>query len=172
MSNNNFNTNTLRHLKWLYSGMLGFSASYFLVLLSGYVQLSESKMLTISTILFSIALPLFFILALFHILVEESNTSPEIVQALTETSIADKMTKTAFYSVFLAFVFLIGHYSEVAFFTFLTSSAIGFYFAAPTFRKLVEANKQEPNFNMNLISFSIDYVDTNGMNIQYHGHKY
>jgi len=98
-------------LKWLYSALSGFCAAYFLALFSGSQSLEHSSCLFISTLLFSICLPIFTAFAVAHVYMSESDLSVEQCDRALNLKWVNLLTIGGFVLLFLAVLFLMGFFS-------------------------------------------------------------
>ena len=124
--------------KMLYVGFTGAAFAFFLALLGSAANLTNSNMLHISTIFFACALALYagFTISYFLIEIKEK---PEEYLDLFRSNIPwiDKITFVAHICGFLGVLFLIGHFSILAFMVFLIASSGVLYLLIDKFIPLV-----------------------------------
>lgn len=154
----------ITHLRWMHTTIAGFCISFFLVLLSGYDQIPESKMLYISIIFFAAAIPFSTACAVFHFHVVEQNIPSEAVFKVLDTPNADRFTKATFILVISGFTFLVGHYSVLAFFVFIVLSVACYKWLQPFLRALEGHAKP--------VTYRVQTLDKIENQIIYKGHKH
>jgi hypothetical protein len=113
--------------KWLYSSLSGLCAAYFLALLSGGANLENSILLVLSTLCFSVCLPIFVTFAVSHVYMHDLDTPVEICDKALNEPWVNRVTIGGFGCLFSAFMFLIGHFSIAAMIGFIIVSALCIY---------------------------------------------
>ncbi len=113
-------------LKWLYSALSGFCAAYFLALFSGSQGLGKFDYLFISTLLFSICLPIFTSFAIAHVYMSEAELSVEQCDKAINSKWVSILTIGSFVLLFGAVTFLIGFFSTWLMFSFFITSGACF----------------------------------------------
>ncbi|WP_041396069.1 hypothetical protein [Photobacterium profundum] len=109
--------------KWLHAGLMGFSAAFFLALFSAQGGVEESIMLHLSVLLFSIALPLFTIFTILCMSLMNPNLPKGMFDTLQNSRWLFYARALSYASIYLAVMFLIGHFTLLAMFTFFIISA-------------------------------------------------
>ena len=122
---NDENCEALAHRQvWLYSAFAAVSGAFFLALLSSGSSLNESILLMFSTILFSVSLTTNSILV-YHGMAYSSK--PLKMARQTSTSYVFEVQLVAQFSFILAMLFLVWHFSFIAFFVALVAGIFSFY---------------------------------------------
>ena len=104
----------IEQLKWVYAALSGVCVAFFFTLLGSSELLKESVFLFVSTLFFAVSLPLFTAFTIAHIILIESDVSPEDYVPVLKTERVETVTKIAFFIIAIAFVSLIGHFSILA----------------------------------------------------------
>lgn len=123
-------------LKWLYSALSGFCAAYFLSLFSSSQSIEQSLSLFISTLLFSVCLPIFTAFAIAHVYMAESNLTVEQCDRVLNLKWVTWFTISAFTLLYLAFWFLTAFFSLWVMGLFTTASVTCFFIFGIFIRRL------------------------------------
>ena len=113
--------------KWLYSALSGLCATYFLALFSGGADLDSSVMLVLSTLCFSICLPIFTTFALAHVYMHDIDVPIELCNEALNEPWVNRITIGGFGCLVSAFIFLIGYFSTTAMIGFIIVSMLCVY---------------------------------------------
>ena len=132
------NDHKYSQLKWLYSGLCGLCAAYFLALFSSSTSLVDSTLLQLATLFFAICLPVYATFSFAHIYMFELDLDSATCNQALEEPWVERVTHGSFLCLILAFMFLIGHFSINAMIGFILVSIICFYCLAEFTKKLAE----------------------------------
>ena len=114
-------------LKWLYSALSGFCAAYFLALFSGSQSIELSPCLLISTLLFSVCLPIFTAFSIAHVYMSESDLTVEQCDRALNLKWVNLVTISAFFLLYFAVWFLTAFFSFWVVIVFTIASVTCFF---------------------------------------------
>ncbi|MGR5114258.1 hypothetical protein [Photobacterium damselae] len=123
-------------LKWLYSALSGFCAAYFLAFFSGSQSIEQSPYLLISTLLFSVCLPIFTAFAIAHVYMSESDLAVEQCDRALNLRWVKWLTIWAFSLLYFAVWFLAAFFSFWVVVAFTIASASCFFIFVFFIRRL------------------------------------
>ena len=123
-------------LKWLYSALSGFCAAYFLALFSGSQSIEQSPCLLISTLLFSVCLPIFTAFAIAHVYMSESDLTVEQCDRALNLKWVNWLTISAFSLLYFAVWFLTAFFSFWVVMAFTIASVTCFFIFVVFIRRL------------------------------------
>jgi len=131
----------IEQLKWVYGGLAGVCAAFFLALLGSnqYVSLSSSVPLFIAAICFGFALPVFTAFTIAHIGFVEVQTPSKVVQTALNKPWVIILTRATFLIFFLAFAALLVHISTVIGIFFIVTGMSVYFILIRFFKSLRQA---------------------------------
>lgn len=128
----------INQLKWLYAALAGVCVVFFFTLLGNSESVENSIFLRLSSYCFAAALPVFTAFTLAHIVLIESNISPEKYLPALRSRRVTIITRITILVFSLAFIFLVAHFSIYFLLVTLVASAYALFELKVFFNKVRE----------------------------------